>query len=149
MSRYLKPRVQLRKRNSLGFCIDGGNGGSNGQNVSLHSYIESHPNLTWEELDRGNGFFSYQKKGTNFSLDGGNGGEVGQNVFLWRTDPNNFNQHWRKVSTENGNFKLQKRNATGFTIDGGSGGSNGQNVALGSFGNSSEDLQWFVEQEQE
>ena len=95
MSRYLKPRVQLRKRNSFDFCIDGGNGGRNGQNVALYHYIESHPNLTWEELDRGNGFFSYQKKGTNFSLDGGNGGERGQNVFLWRTDPNNFNQHWR------------------------------------------------------
>ena len=149
MSLYLKPRVQLRKRNSLNFCIDGGNGGRNGQNVSLYSYIESHPNLTWEVIDRGNGFFLYQKKGTNFSLDGGNGGERGQNVFLWRTNPNNFNQHWRKVSTGNGNFKLQKRNATGFTIDGGRGGSNGQNVALWSFGINSQNLQWFVEQEQE
>ena len=149
MSRYLKPRVQLRKRNSLGFCIDGGNGGSNGQNVRLHSYIESHPNLTWEEIDRGNGFYSYQKKGTNFSLDGGNGGDRGQNVFLWPTQPNNFNQHWRKVSAGNGHFRLQKRNATGFTIDGGSGGRNGQNVALWSFGVTSQNLEWFVEQEQE
>lgn len=148
MDLYLKPRVQIRKRNSLGFCLDGGSGGRNGQNVQLYSYIKSHPNLTWEEIDRGNGYFSYQKKGTNFSLDGGNGGNIRQNVFLWTTNPNNRNQHWRKVSTGGGNFKLQKRNSTGFAINGGSGGRRGQNVNLWTFGSGSHNLQWVVEEEQ-
>lgn len=137
--------VQLRKRNDLNYCINGGGGGANGQNVTIWSYIDEHNNLTWEEIDRGDGFYSYKKKGTNYCLDGGNGGAQGQNVYLWTEDPDNFNQHWTKVPTDDGTVKLRKRNSLGFAIDGNSGGANGQNVDLRRQGAGSQNIQWFIE----
>jgi len=76
-------------------------------------------NQQFTEINRGNGFFSYQKVGTNFSIDGGAGGARAQNVRLWVTNPNNFNQQWRKISITGNTFRLQKRNAPNFSIDGG------------------------------
>ena len=137
--------VQIRKRNALGFALDGGNGASNGQNVALYTYINGHPNLLWEEIDRGNGFYSYQKYATNFSITGGSGGSRGQNVYMVRTDASDFNQQWRKVSMGNGFYQLQKRSNLNFTINGASGGAKRQNVTLWSSDNSSHNLQWFIE----
>ena len=137
--------VNLRKSNATGFSIDGSGSSSNGQNVYLWNFNSSNANQQWEEIDRGNGYYSYQKKGTNFSLDGGNGGSRGQNVFLWVTQSNNQNQQWRKVNTGNGSFRLEKRNAPGFSIDGGSGGARRQNVYLWNSSNNNRNQQWIFE----
>jgi len=137
--------VRIVKRNATGFALNGGDGASNGQNINL--FRSNHPsqNLDWVEIDRGNGFFSYEKVGTNHSIDGGNGGARNQNVHLWQTNSSNFNQHWRKVSSGGGSFRLVKRNATGFALHGGgNGGRNGQNVNLWNSTSTSRNLQWFV-----
>jgi len=137
--------VTLRKRNATGFALDGGPGGSNGQNIYLWSHNSNNANQQFIEIDRGGGFFSYQKVGTNFSIDGGNGGQRAQNVYLWQTNANNFNQHWRKVLINGNTFRLQKRNSPGFSIDGGRGGQRLQNVYLWSSGNNNQNMQWIIE----
>ncbi len=135
------PTFVLTKRNASGFSIDGNNGGANQQNVYLWSRNTGNVNQQWEEIDRGNGFYSYRKKNTNFCLDGGNGGANGQNVKLFTCGANNQNQHWRKVNI-NGNFRLEKRNAPGFSIDGGNGGAREQNVYLWASSNTNQNQQW-------
>ena len=136
--------VTLQKRNATGFAIDGNNGAARGQNIYLWSFDPNNQNQQWEEIDRGGGYFSYQKKGTNFSIDGGNGGARAQNVFLWSTQPNNFNQHFRKIPRGADSFQLQKRNAPDFAIDGGRGGARGQNVYLWSGQNNNRNQQWII-----
>ncbi|WP_066319446.1 RICIN domain-containing protein [Aquimarina aggregata] len=134
--------VALRKGNATNFGIDGNVGGANGQNVYLWSASNGNVNQQWVEINRGNGYYSYQKNNTNFCLDGGNGGSNGQNVYLWTCSNNNQNQHWRKVNVGNGKFRLEKRNASGFSIDGGNGGANGQNLYLWSSSNGNQNQHW-------
>ena len=137
--------VQIRKRNALNFCLNGGGTAPyDGQNVRLWGYIADHPAMTWEEIDRGDGYYSYQKKGTNYSLDGGNGGINAQNVYLWSTSANNYNQHWKKVNKGGGYVQLKKRNAA-FAVAGGNGGANAQNVKLFSASSGNWNLQWKIE----
>lgn len=139
------PLVQIRKRNALGFCLNGGGAAPfPTQNVKLWSYIPDHVAMTWEEIDRGGGYFSYQRVGTNYSLDGGDSGAPGQNVYLWPTDKTNYNQHWQKINKGNGFVQLKKRNAP-YAINGGNNGANQQNVNLWSVGSSSWNLQWEIE----
>ncbi|WP_298315785.1 RICIN domain-containing protein [uncultured Aquimarina sp.] len=135
------PVVAIKKGNATNFGIDGNNGGGDGQNVYLWSASNGNINQQWVEINRGNGYYSYQKRNTNFCLDGGNGGANGQNVYLW-TCNNNQNQHWRKVNLGNGKYRLEKRNAPGFSIDGGNGGSNGQNLYLWSSSNGNQNQHW-------
>ncbi|MEM6522633.1 MAG: BNR-4 repeat-containing protein [Bacteroidota bacterium] len=122
--------VHITKRSASGFALDGGNGGANGQNVVLWAQNSNNVNQRWVEIDRGGGFYSYQKVNTNFCLDGGIGGANGQTVKLWTCNNGNQNQQWKKISTSDGHYRLQKRNATNFCIFGGSGGANGQDVRL-------------------
>ncbi|MEL7192922.1 MAG: polysaccharide lyase family 7 protein [Bacteroidota bacterium] len=129
------------KRNATGYAMDGGSGGANGQSIELWSNI-NHPNLTWVEIDRGNGYYSYQKLNTNYCIDGGNGGSNDQNVYLWTCSANNQNQHWQKVSVGNGHYMLIKRNASGYAIDGGNGGGQNQNVKLWSVNSSNQNQHW-------
>ncbi|MFC5050753.1 RICIN domain-containing protein [Rubritalea spongiae] len=136
--------VQLRKRNALDYCING-IGAENGNNVRLYGYKPTNPNLMWEEIDRGDGYFSYKKRGTNYCLDGGNGGALNQNVYLWLEDANNYNQQWKKIPMDDGCYKLVKRNASGFGINGGGGGANNQNVHLWNSSHPSQNLHWFIE----
>lgn len=133
--------VVLRKRNAVNFAIDGGNGGSNGQNIFLFSANNGNNNQRWVEIPRGGSFYSYRKVGTNQCIDGGNGGSAGQNVRLFQCGANNQNQHWRKISL-NGSFRLQKRNAPGFSLDGNNGGGNGQNVHLWHSNNGNQNQRW-------
>lgn len=137
--------VTLRKRNATGFGLDGGRGAANGQNVYLWNHNRNNVNQQFTEINRGNGFFSYQKVGTNFSIDGGAGGARAQNVRLWVTNPNNFNQQWRKISITGNTFRLQKRNAPNFSIDGGRGGARAQNVYLWSSTNNNQNMQWIIQ----
>jgi len=136
--------VHITKRNAQGFAIDGGNGGAVGQNVYLWTANENNINQQWVEIDRGNGYFSYQKRGTNYCIGGGNGGANQQNVGLGSCNVNNQNQHWQKVALGDGGYKLIKRNASGFAINGGNNGANGQNVNLYNSSNTSQNLQWYV-----
>ncbi|WP_162025784.1 MULTISPECIES: RICIN domain-containing protein [unclassified Lentimonas] len=137
--------VQFRKRNALNYCLNGGGGGVNGQNVSLWTYIDNHRNLTWEEIYRGDGFYSYKKKGTNYCIDGGNDGANGQNVYLWQEDADNYNQQWKKVAQDDGTYQLRKRNKTNYAIDGNPDGANSQNVDLRKSVKTSQDMHWFIE----
>ena len=136
--------VHIRKRNALGFALDGNNGAANGQSIFLWPQNQNNTNQRWIEIDRGNGFFSYRKEGTNHCIDGGRGGATSQDVYLWVCSDNNRNQHWLKSSSGSGFFQLIKRNATGFAIDGGAGGSNGQNVQLYHSSTQSQNLQWQI-----
>ena len=134
--------VQLRKRNASNFAIDGNVGGKDGQNVYLYSQSSGNVNQQWEEISRGNGYYTYKKRNTNFCLDGGSGGANGQNVYLWTCNSGNQNQHWKKVSMGSNNYRLEKRNAPGFSIDGNVGGANGQNLYLWASSNSNQNQHW-------
>lgn len=137
--------VQLVKRNATGFAVDGMDGAANGQNVHLWSTNRNNTNQRWIEIDRGNGFYSYQKQGTSHCLDGNNGGADRQNVHLWICGVNNQNQHWEKVDVGSGFVQLRKRNARGFALDGGSGGARGQNVQIFDSSNTSQNLHWRID----
>lgn len=137
--------VQFRKSNALNYALNGGGAApSPGQNLKLWAYSSTNDAAIWEEISRGNGYFSYQKVGTGYSIDGGSGGSNTQNVDLQVTDANDFDQHWEKVDKGNGNFQLKKRNAN-FGINGGNGGSNGQNANLYNANSNSQNLQWVIE----
>lgn len=136
--------VQIRKRNSSGFGIDGSGQSSNGQNVYLWSEDETNVNQLWEEIYRGDGYYSYQKLDSFHSLDGGNNGAPNQNVYLWETDADNQNQHWSKEPAGDGTFMLVKRN-TNFAINGGNDGARGQNVDLLNTNSNNQDLHWIIE----
>ena len=136
--------VHIRKRNALGFALDGANGAANGQSIFLWPQNQNNTNQRWIEIDRGNGFFSYRKEGTNHCIDGGRGGATRQDVYLWVCSDNNRNQHWLKSNSGSGFFQLIKRNAAEFAIDGGNGGLNGQNVQLYHSSTRSQNLQWRI-----
>ena len=136
--------VHISKRNAPDFALDGNRGGAIGQNIYLWDENDNNVNQQWIEIDRGNGYFSYQKMNTNFCIDGGNGGTNNQNVYLWTCNNNNRNQHWEKVSTGGGAFRLVKRNSPGFAINGGNNGETGQNVNLYNSSTSSQNLDWFI-----
>ncbi|NMH89833.1 RICIN domain-containing protein [Flavivirga algicola] len=134
--------IHMKKRNASGYALDGGNGGANNQNVKLWASNTNNQNQQWEEISRGNGYYSYKKRNTNFCLDGGNGGSNGQNLKLWTCSSSNQNQHWKKISAGSGHFRLQKRNASNYSIDGGNGGSNNQSAKLWRSSASNQNQQW-------
>ena len=136
--------VQMVKRNASNFAIDGNRGGENAQDVYLWNQNKNNINQQWNEIDRGNGYFSYQKANTNFCLDGGNGGANRQNVYLWSCRTNNQNQHWLKVDMGGGHYRLEKRNAPGFSIDGNNGGEDGQSIYLWASNNSNRNQHWLL-----
>ncbi|WP_299211862.1 RICIN domain-containing protein [uncultured Aquimarina sp.] len=136
--------VHIQKRNASDFAIDGNQGVADGQNVYLWSANPNNVNQQWIEIDRGNGYYSYQKVGTNHCIDGNHGGATRQNVYLWTCNENNQNQQWQKVNVGGGAFKLIKRNASGFALDGGSGGSDSQNIALWDSSSNSQNLHWII-----
>jgi len=102
--------------------------------------------LQWKEIDRGGGYFSYERLNSNHSIDGGVGGANNQNVHVWLTSENNYNQQWKKVSVGGGACRLVKRNSTSHAINGGSGGAILQNVNLHS-STSSQNLHWIIEEQ--
>lgn len=142
---YAQNVVHIKKRNAQAYAIDGNGGAANGQSVYLWNQNSNNVNQQWIEINRGGGYYSYQKQGTSYCLDGGNGGANRQDVYLWSCSTNNQNQHWQKVSTDSGFYQLRKRNALGFAINGGSGGAAGQNVNLYDSSSSSNNLQWSIE----
>lgn len=134
--------VQWVKNNAPNFAIDGDKGGENGQNIYIWGANLSNVNQQWVEIDRGQGYFSYQKVDTIFCIDGGHGGTNRQNIYLWTCNDNNQNQHWKKVGTGSGNTRLEKRNAPNYSIDGDKGGENGQNIYLYRSDDNNVNQQW-------
>lgn len=136
--------VHITKLNAPNFAIDGNNGASDFQSVYLYNADETNINQQWIEVNRGDGYYSYQKMNTEYCIDGGDGGTNRQDVYLLPCDENNFNQQWQKVDVGNGAFKLIKRSDAGFAIDGGKDGANRQNVQLWNSGSTSQNLQWII-----
>jgi len=136
--------VKLRKRNISSYAIDGNHGGADGQNIYLWRYRASNVNQQWSEINRGGGYFSYQKINTDYVIDGNHGGANGQNVYLWSVSPNNYNQHWNKIHVAGNVYRLVKRNASDFSIDAGDGGSNRQNVYLWPNEVNNQNMQWVI-----
>lgn len=135
--------VQMIKRNANSFAIDSPGQGSNGQDVYLWSENENNINQQWLEIDRGDGYYSYQKLNTSYCLDGGGNGENGQNVYLWSCSSNNQNQHWAKVNVGGGHYQLIKRNAPAYALDGNRRGANGQSVYLWGADASNQNQHWY------
>ena len=135
--------VQMIKRNASAFAIDGNHGSADQQDVYLWAENENNINQQWYEIDRGNGYFSYKKVGTNHCLDGGRGGAIRQNVYLWRCIPGTQNQHWLKVDVGDGHYRLEKRNAPGFSIDGNNGGKRRQSVYLWASDDGNRNQHWY------
>ena len=137
------PVVQMIKRNASAFAIDGNSGGDYRQDVVLRNENAASADQQWYEIDRGSGFFTFQKVGTDFCLDGGNNGGSGQNVFLWECRDNNQNQHWLKVNVGGDYYRLEKRNASGYSLDGNRGGADGQSIYLWSSNNGNQNQHWL------
>ena len=136
--------VHMVKRNASGFAIDGNRGAANYQRVYLWGENENNRNQQWVEIDRGNGYYSYQKRGTDHCIDGGRGGANGQEVYLYSCGDSNQNQHWQKISTAGGSYRLQKRNSPGYSIDGKMGGEDGQELHLWGSNSNNQNQQWFI-----
>ncbi|MBX2849068.1 MAG: RICIN domain-containing protein, partial [Acidiferrobacterales bacterium] len=83
------PIVQMIKRNASTYAIEGNSGGADGQDVYIWTENESNSNQQWYEIDRGNGYYSFQKVGTTYCIDGNSGGDLRQNVYLWTCGANN------------------------------------------------------------
>ncbi len=135
--------VRMQKANATSFAVDGGIGGIDEQPVYLWDNNATNVNQQWVEIDRGGGYFSYQKLNTDYCIDGGNGGIQGQLVYLYTRQDANQNQHWKKISVGGGKFVLEKRNAVGFAIDGGNGGVKETQLKLWPINTSNGNQQWL------
>jgi regulation of enolase protein 1 (concanavalin A-like superfamily) len=136
--------VHMIKRNSDDYAIDGNYGGANEQDIYLWSQDEDNVNQQWIEIDRGDGYYSYQKMDTDYCIDGDNGGENAQNVYLWECDEDNQNQHWLKVDRGDGYYSLIKRNASDYALDGNNGGEDGQSIYLWSVEENNQNQHWLI-----
>lgn len=141
-SKSLGGALHITKRNAPSFAIDGNRQDNNRDNVNLRVSDTLNSNQLWEEIDRGNGFYSYKNKNSNRCLDAGDGGANGQNTFVAQCQDNNQNQQWKRINVEDNYFRLQKRNASNFALDGGNGGANGQEVYLWTDNGSNLNQQW-------
>ena len=118
------------------------NDGSNGGNLNVHSNL-THNNLKFKEIDRGGGYYSYERFNSAHSIASANGGENGQNVIVWSTNDDSYNQQWQKVDAGDGSFTLRKRNALSFGIHAGGRIQNLSNVNLHS-NLEHQNLHWYV-----
>ena len=144
--------VSMRKKNAFSYALDGNAGGVNRQEPHLWRYNASQLNPHFEQISRGNDYFSFRKRNTNHCLDGGNGGENGQVIILWECGDNNQNQQWKKIKVGpkvDGlwTYRLEKRNASGYSIDGGNGGAKGQGLILYRSDDSNKNQQWTFKRE--
>ena len=134
--------VVIMEKRGTSFSIDGNNGARNSEQVYLWNTNTDNVNQQWIEVDRGNGYYSYQKISTAVCIDGGNGGGNGQEVILLTCDSSDQNQQWRKVSLTNGSFRLEKRNAPNYSIDGNNGATQRQGLYLWNSSDNNVNQQW-------
>ena len=144
--------VSMRKKNASGFALDGKPGAVNRQEPHLWNYNAGQKNQHFEQIARGNDFYSFRKRNTNHCLDGGNGGANNQAVILFECSDSNHNQHWKKIKVGqkvNGlwTYRLQKRNASGYSIDGGNGGAREQELILYNSDSTNKNQQWIFKRE--
>ena len=131
------------QKQGTNFSIDG-----NRQSIQegLQAYLwgtdVNNRNQKWVEVDRGSGYYSYQKIGTSLCLDGGRGGAAGQAVILFNCGDRNFNQHWKKVSTGGDSYRLEKRNSPAYSIDGNNGAGPLQGIYLWDSNSRNRNQQW-------
>jgi len=137
--------VHITKRNALNFAIEGDNNSGNGQNIHLWQEDFENVNQQWEEVDRGDGYYSYRNVDRNTCLDGNDGGRNGQNLYLLTCNEDSHNQHWLKTDVGDGYYRLEKRNAPTFSIDGRSNGRNGQNVHVWTTVNGNQNQHWLFQ----
>jgi len=131
---------RLVKRNATDFVIDGGSGAVAGRSVELYSNLD-HDNLTWTEIDLGNGYVAYQKFDTTVCMDGGSGGANNQDVTLDNCNSSDINQQWLKINVGSGHYLLQKR-GTRLALDAGDGGATDQNVFLSNTNGANQNQHW-------
>jgi len=136
--------VHITKSNASDFAIDGNWGADNYQGIYLWDENENNVNQQWLEINRGDGYYSYQKSGTDYCIDGGKGGAKRQAVYLYRCSDDNQNQHWEKIAASGGTYRLQKRNSPDYSLDGSNGGENGQAVYLWTSNTSTKNQRWFI-----
>lgn len=141
--------VHIRKQNAPEYALEGGDIDAGNQDITLQLADPSNVDQHWEEIDRGNGYYSYKKLNSNFSIAGGEGGTNGQEVKLRVSNDTNENTHWLKVRLDNNTYRLEKRNAPNFSIDGNNGAEIGRTIYLWTNGHgpSSENSnqQWLFE----
>ena len=89
--------VHIRKRNAPDFAIEGNGDAINGQSVYLSSADQDSLNQQWLEINRGDGYFSYQNTESNLCLNGNESGTAMQNINLASCNDNDQDQHWQKV----------------------------------------------------
>lgn len=136
--------VHITKSNAAGFAIDGNRGADNYQGIYLWGENDNNVNQQWIEINRGDGYYSYQKSGTKHCIDGNKEGANRQAVYLYTCGDNNYNQHWQKIATSGGTYRLQKRNSPSYSLDGNHGGENGQAVYLWKSNSNNKNQQWFI-----
>ncbi len=141
----VNPIVHIRKANNIDFALDGNFGGENNQNVYLWSANPNNINQQWEEINRGNGYYSYRKLNTTFCLESSNDVNSEQNVRLWTYNENYTNQQWKKIVGANGRVRLEKRSDSTISLNGGNGGINGQNVFMDVNNATGGNQQWVIE----
>ena len=132
----------ITKHNATDYSIDGNIGAENALDVYLWHRRDTNANQQWYEINKGDGYYSYQKYNTEYCLDGGNGAENGQNIYLWHCEDDNQNQQWKKVYIDSNKYMLLKRNAPAFAIDGDNDGSDGQSIYLWEIGGSNRNREW-------
>lgn len=135
--------VHMKKRNMSGFAIDGNRGAIDGQVLYIWTSNTANVNQQWVEIDRGSGYYSYQKRNTNLCIDGQPGGAIRQDVILDQCSANDHDQHWKKVDSGAGHYRLEKRNAPEYSIDGNNGGDDGQFMYLWNSSSTNQNQQWF------
>ena len=132
------------QKNDQNFSIDGNNGSIQGQQLYLWSSSTKNANQNWVQLNRGDGYYSYKKEGTNLCWDGGSNGARKQAITLERCDEEDENQHWKKIKVISGTeiYRFEKRNAPGWSIDGAGGAKNRQSVYLWNSSDTNINQQW-------
>ena len=103
--------VQIVPRNNTKFCI----GADKNESVYLTDRILSN-NLSWKEIDQGNGYYSYQLVNTNYCMHGGIESADGQDVYLWNCDSKDEDQLWLKVKADSGYYRLLKASNPEFAL---------------------------------
>lgn len=74
---------------SSSYCLDGGDGGANGQNVGLVTCADDDYNQQWKKVDNGSGYELRKRSDVSWAISN-RGEEVsdGLNIFLWAKSAN-------------------------------------------------------------
>jgi poly(beta-D-mannuronate) lyase len=85
------------KKYDTNLCLDGGDGGSNYQAVTLEECDEDNYDQHWEKIKVTSGTEIYRfakRNDTDYSIDGSGSPSNGQVIYLYKSDSDNENQQW-------------------------------------------------------